>query len=206
MLTHCTVFKFLASLLGCKLASYFTETLLLLLLLSRFSRVQLCATPKTAAHQAPPSLGFSRQEHWSGLPFPSPLHENEKWKWSRSVVSDSPWPHRKQHTRLPRPWDSPGKNTGVGCHFLLQCMKVKSESEVAQLCPTLSNLMDCSLPGSSIHGIFQARVLEWVSIAFSNAWKWKVKVKFLSHARLLVTPWIAAYQSSLSMAFSRQEY
>jgi len=64
-------------------------------------------------------------------------------------------------TRLPHPWDSPGKNTGVGCHFLLQCMKVKSESEVAQSCPTLSDPMDCSLPGSSIHGIFQARVLEW---------------------------------------------
>ena len=66
-----------------------------------------------------------------------------------------------------RPWDSPGKNTGVGCHFLLQCMKVKSESEVAQLCPTLSDPMDCSLPGSSDHGIFQARVLEWGAIAFS---------------------------------------
>ena len=70
-------------------------------------------------------------------------------------------PHRQQPTRLPRPWDSPGKNTGVGCHFLLQCMKVKSESEAAQLCPTLSHPMDCSLPGSSVHGIFQARVLEW---------------------------------------------
>ena len=93
--------------------------LLLLLLLSCFSRVRLCATPETAAHQAPPSLGFS------------------------------------------------GKNTGVGCHFLLQCMKVKSESEVAQLCQTLSHPMDCSPPGSSIHGIFQARVLEWGAIAFS---------------------------------------
>ena len=89
--------------------------LLLLLLLSRFSRVRLCVTPQTAAHQAPPSLGFSRQEHWSGLPFPSPMHE--------------------------------------------------SESEVTQLCPTLSDPMDCSLPGSSIHGIFQARVLEWGAIA-----------------------------------------
>ena len=77
-------------------------------------------------------------------------------------------PHRRQPTRLPRPWDSPGKNTGVGCHFLLQCMKVKSESEAAQSCPTLSNPMDCSLPGSSIHGIFQARVLEWFAIAFSR--------------------------------------
>ena len=72
-----------------------------------------------------------------------------------------------QPTRLPRPWDSPGKNTGVGCHFLLQCMKVKSESEVAQSCPTLSDPMDSSLQGSSVHGIFQAKVLEWSAIAFS---------------------------------------
>ena len=92
--------------------------MLLLLLLSHFSRVRLCATPEMAAHQAPPSLRFS------------------------------------------------GKNTGVGCYFLLQCMKVKSESEVTQLCPTLSDPMGCSLPGSSIHGIFQGRVLEWGAIAF----------------------------------------
>ena len=91
--------------------------LLLLLLLSRFSRVRLCVTPYMATHQAPPSLGFSRQEHWSGLPFPSPMHE--------------------------------------------------SENEVAQLCPTLRDPMDCSLPGSSAHGILQARVLEWAAIAFS---------------------------------------
>ena len=90
----------------------------MLLLLSRFSRVRLCATPETAANQAL------------------------------------------------RPWDSPGKNTGVGCHFLLQCVKVKSESEVTQLCPTLSDPMDYSPPGSAVHGIFQARVLEWVAIAF----------------------------------------
>ena len=94
--------------------------LLLLLLLSRFSRVRLCATPQTVAHQAPPSLGFSRQEHWSGLPFPSPMHE------------------------------------------------VKSESQVAQLCLTLSDPMDYSLPGSSIHGIFQTRVLEWGAIVFTE--------------------------------------
>ena len=75
--------------------------------------------------------------------------------------------HRRQPTRLPRPWDSPGKNPGVGCHYLVQFMKVKSESEVAQSCPTPSDPMDCSLPGSSVHGIFQARVLEWVAIAFS---------------------------------------
>ena len=93
---------------------------LLPLLLSRFSRVRLCATPWTAAHQAPPSPGFSRQEHWSGLPFPSPMHESEKWKWSRSVMSNSSWPHGLQPTRLLRPWDFPGKSAGVGCHRLLQ--------------------------------------------------------------------------------------
>ena len=78
-------------------------------------------------------------------------------------MSDSVRSHRQQPTRLPgpSPWDSPGKNTGVGCHFLLQCMKVKTESEVAQSCPTLSDPIDCSPPSSSIHGIFQARVLEW---------------------------------------------
>ena len=85
-----------------------------------------------------------------------------------SVVSDSVWPHRRQPTRLLCPWDSPAKNIGVGCHFLLQCMNVKSESEVAHSCPTPSNPTDCSLPGSSIHGIFQARVLEWGAIAFSD--------------------------------------
>ena len=84
-------------------------------------------------------------------------------------MSNSVWPHRRQPSRLPRPWDSPGKNTGVGCHFLLQCMKVKSESEVTQSYPTPSDPMDCSPPGPSVHGIFQARVLEWVAIAFSNA-------------------------------------
>ena len=85
-----------------------------------------------------------------------------------SVVSDFVRPHRWRPTKLCHPWDSPGKNTGVGCHFLLQCMRVKSESEVVQSCPTLCNLIDCSPPGSSIHGIFQARVLEWVAIAFSE--------------------------------------
>ena len=166
-------------------------------------------------------------------------------------MSDSVRPHSRQPTRFPRPWDSPGKNAGLGCHFLLQCMKVKSESEVAQSCPTLLNPMDCSLPGSSIHGMFQARVLEcgafafsinyiaakslqscltlcdpidgllpgssvpgilqartleWVAISFSNACKWKVIVKSLSHVRLLATSWTAAYQAPTSMGFSRQEY
>ena len=83
-------------------------------------------------------------------------------------MSNSVRPHGLQPTRLLRPWDSPGKNTGVGCHFLLQCTKVESESEVVQSCPTLSDPTDCSLPGSSIHGIFWATVLEWGAIAFSH--------------------------------------
>ena len=98
-----------------------------------------------------PSLGFSRQEHWSGLPFPSPMHESEKWKWSRSVVSDSSRPRGLQPTRLLRPWDFPGKSTGVECHRLLQ---------------------DCSLPDSFIHGIDQARILEWIAIPFSRGSSW----------------------------------
>ena len=101
-----------------------------------------------------------------------PLHRD--WIYSLSVqfshpvVSHTLRLHGLQPTRLPRPWDSPGNNTGVGCYFLLQCMKVQSEIEVAQSCPTLSDPMDCSLLGSSIHGIFQARVLEWGAIAFSD--------------------------------------
>ena len=88
-----------------------SAVILLLLLLSHFSCVRLCATPLTAAHQAPPSFGFSRQEHWSGFPFPSPMHESEKWKWSRSVMSNSQRPHGLQPTRLLRPWDFPGKSS-----------------------------------------------------------------------------------------------
>ena len=88
-------------------------------------------------------------------------------------------PHRRQPTRLLCPWGSPGKNSGVGCHFLLQCMKVKSESEVTQSCLTLSDPMDCSLPGSSIHGIFQARVLEWVAIAFSGKNGFVIKIMIM---------------------------
>ena len=87
--------------------------------------------------------------------------------------------------QAPHPWDSPGKNTGVGCHFLLQCMKVKSESEVAQLCLTLSDPMDCSLPGSSIHGIFQARVLEWGAVAFSSVYM----LSHFNHVRFFATLW-----------------
>ena len=97
--------------------------------------------------------------------------------WVTSVVSDSMRPHRWQPTRLPRPWDSPGKNTVVGCHFLLQCMKVKSESEVAQSYPTLSDPMDCSLPGSSVHGIFQANVREWGAINGQKIWPYTLQKK-----------------------------
>ena len=96
-------------------------------------------------------------------------------------MSNSVGPHRRQPTRLCHPWDSQGKNTGVGCHFFLQCMKVKSESEVAQLCPTLHDPMDCSPPGSSIHGIFQARVLEWGAITFSVG---ILTRKLLGHSRV----------------------
>ena len=111
--------------------------LLLLLLLSHFSHVRLCVTPQTAAHQAPLSLGFFRQEYWSGLPSPSPMHESEKWKWSRSVVSNSLRPMDYIPPGSSVHGIFPGKSTGVGCHFLLQCMKVKSESEVAQSWSTL---------------------------------------------------------------------
>ena len=79
-----------------------------------------------AAHQAPPFLGFSGQEHWSGLPFPSPMHESEKWKWSRSVLSDPQRSHGLQPSRLLRPWDFPGKSTGVGCHCLLRRYTIRS--------------------------------------------------------------------------------
>ena len=103
-------------------------------------------------------------------------------------MSNSVRPHRGQPTRLPHPWDSPGKNTGVGCHFLLQCMKVKSESEVAQLCPAPSDPMDCSLPDSSIHGIFQARVLEWVAIAFSAKESAAAAAKLLQSCPTLCDP------------------
>ena len=114
-----------------------------------------------------------------------------------SVVSDSMWPHRWQPTRRPYSWDSLGKNTGVGCHFLLQFMKVKSESEVAQSCPTLCDPMDCSLPGSSVHEIFQARVLEWGATAFSTTWGLMEKTKKYGQFIAYDQPY-SAHQASLS--------
>ena len=112
-------FLFIKHMLVIKWSSCLSVSLLLLLL-SHFSQVQFCVTPYTAAHQAPPSLGFSGQEHWSGLPFPSPMHESEKWKGNHSVVSDAQRPHGLQPSRLLRPWDFPGKSTGEGSHCLLR--------------------------------------------------------------------------------------
>ena len=126
-----------------------------------------------------------------------------------SVVSDSVRPQRRQPTRLPRPWDSPGKNTGVGCHFLLQCRKVKSESEVNQSCLTLRDPMDCSSPDSSIHGVLQARVLEWGAIAFfpillfsSISLHWSLKKTFLSSLLFFRTLHSDAYIFSFLLCFS----
>ena len=106
--------------------------------------------------------------HDDGTQKRHPLHEQTAAAAKSLQSCPTLRPHRRQPTRLPRPWDSPGKNTGVGRHFLLQCMKVKSEREVAQSRPTPRDPMDCSPPGSSAHGVFQARVLEWAAIAFSD--------------------------------------
>ena len=133
--------------------------ILLLLLLTRFSRVWLCATSRTAAYQAPLSMGFSRQEYWSVVPLPSP-----------------------------------------------RCGYAAAAAQSLQSCPTLCDPIDSSPPGSTVPGILQTRTLEWAAISFSNAGKWKVKVKLLSRVRLLATPWNAAYQAPPSMWFSRQEY
>ena len=140
-------------------------------------------------------MGFSRQEYRSGLPFPPPEDLPTPGIKPESLLlqvesllpeplGETPCTHTAAAAKSPqscptlcdptdgsppgsRPWDSPGKNTGVGCHFLLQCMKVKSEGEVTQSCPTLRNPMDCSPPASSVHGISQARVLTWGAVAFS---------------------------------------
>ena len=138
--------------------------------------LQLCPTlcdPIDGSPPGSPVPGILQEEHWSGLPFPSPMHESEKWKWSRSVVSDSYRSHGLQPTRLLSPWDFPGKSTGVGCHCLLLPSAAAAKS--LQLCPTLCDPIDSSPSGSPVPGILQARTLEWVTIAFSNAWKWKVK-------------------------------
>ena len=108
--------------------------------LSQLSHAQLFITPWTAACQAPLSVGFSRQEYWSGSPFPSPVHESEKWKWSRSVVSNSQRPHGLQPTRLFRPWEFPGKSTAVGCHCLLWLIDWQSANWQLAVPPRETNL------------------------------------------------------------------
>ena len=113
-------------------------------------------------------------------------------------MSDSVRPHRRQPTRLPCPWDSPGKNTGVGCHFLLQFMKVKSESETAQSCLALRNPVDCSPPGSSVHGIFQARVLEWGATVFSE---WNCYKKLITYEDSTIFPLESTVVKSCKHAF-----
>ena len=134
----------------------------------------ICWAPQGASGSSfPQSLLYASIISWKSfsyhIPSPNTLLVTAAAAAAKSLQSCLTLrPHRRQPTRLPCPQDSPGKNTGVGCHFLLQCMKVKSEREVTQSCPTLSGPMDCSLPGSSSHGIFQARVLEWGAIAFSD--------------------------------------
>ena len=147
------------------------------------SCVRPSATPWTAAHQAPLSIGFSRQEHWSGLPFPSPVRESVKW--SRSVVSDPQLPHGLQPTRLFRPWDFPGKSTGVDCHCLLQPQATATATaKLLQSCPTLCYPIDGSPPCTPVPGILQART--WSGLPFpslmheSEKWKWNRSVVFNS--------------------------
>ena len=155
------------------------------LLFSLFSRIWLCATPWTVPHQTPLSMGFSRQEYWSGLPCPPP--------------GDLPNPEIKPRSPALQVDSLQSEPPG----------KPKMEAAAAKLlqsCPTLCDPIDGSPPGSAVPGILQARTPEWVAISFSNAWKWKVKVKSLSRVRLLAASRTAAYQAPPSMGFSRQEY
>ena len=133
-------------------------------------------------NQAPPSLGFSRQEHWSGLPFPSPMHESEKWKWSHSVVSDSLWPHGLQPTRLLCPRDFPGKRTGVGCHCLLQTRKTIALSIWTFGCKVISIMAILLYPlrkeqGKGLNGEILDYTMSWgernqLVISKSVRWEW----------------------------------
>ena len=175
------------------------------------SRVLLLATPWTAAYQAPPSLGFSRQEYWSRLPFPSPMHESEKWKKLLSCV----W-------LLATPWTATYQappSMGFSRQEYWSGMPLPSLVTDEQRCKNPQQ--NFSKQNSETHqklihheqvwftsGMqeFSQFLMEWVAISFSNAWKWRVKVKLLSHVWLLATPWTAAHQAPLSMGFSRQEY
>ena len=150
--------------------------------------IWLFATPWTVARWAPLTMGFFRQEYWSGLSFPFPGD-------------------------LPYPGINPKPPVLAGKFFITELpgkprymYAAAAATKSLQSCPTLCDPIDGSPPGSPVPGILQARILEWVAISFSNAWKWKVKVKSLSCVRLLATPWTAGYQVPPSMGFSRQEY
>ena len=145
------------------------------------SYLTLC-DPMVVAHQALLSMGFCRQEYWSGLPCPLPGYLSDP---GIDLVS-------------------PTSPSLAGGFFTTAAAAAAAKS--LQLCPTLCDPIAGSPPGSSVPGILQARALEWVAISFSNAWKWRVKVKSLSCVRLFTTPWTAAYQAPLSIGFSRQEY
>ena len=148
-----------------------------------------------AAQQAPPSLEFSRQEHWSGLPFPSPMHESEKWKWSRSVVSHPQWSHGLQPSRLLHAWDFLGKSTGVGCHCLLQNVMIEHLKLI-----NIYRTVYLKVANKQNMHYFQAHrehsLRYCTSVQFSS-------VQLLSHVQLFVTPWTAACQASMSITNSR---
>ena len=143
-------------------------------------------------------MGFSRQEHWSGVPFLSPMHESEKWKWSHSVVSDPQRPHGLQPTRLLHPWDFPVKSTGVGCHFLLRIFSLGHSHQVTRF-------WDASVSAglhSSSNVWGRNILLAQAQLACLWAPEFSPSVVFDSSA----TPWTIARQAPLSMEFSRQEY
>ena len=200
--------------------------------------LQLClfVTLWTVARQAPLSMGFSRQEYWSGLPFPPsgdlPNSETELTSLTspalaghlralKNCFQETPWKRCARGWILVRNEDREGKKTGSSSIVESPWITLKLKTHEAvcylnswaaaaaakslQSCPTLCDPIDGSPPGSPVPGILQARTLEWVAIAFSNAWKWKVKVKSLSRVWLVATPWTAAYQAPPPVGPSRQE-
>ena len=150
------------------------------LMLCYAKSLQSCPTlcdPIDGSHQAPPSLGFSRQEHWSGLPFPSPMHESEKWKRSHSVMSDSSRPHGLQPTRLLHPWDFPGKSTGVGCHCLLRC---KAESRCYSFKTITTLFVSWLYPNTKFKKNFKVWLISYLDLQ-SSPWTtfWGKKEKLV---------------------------
>ena len=158
-----------------------------------------------AAYQAPPSLGFSRQEYWSGMPFPSPMHESEKWKWSRSVVSNSSRPHRLQPTRLLRPWDFPGKSTGVGCHCLLQrqaeCIsKTKQRNALLAHAPNslrFNYVEVCSFYACFLQGFHHKWMLNFVKGLLCTYWDNHMVFIFQFVNVVYYIDWLADIEESL---------